>query len=188
MSFVGMGVQRAWHLIDANNQTVGRLAVQVAQLLKGKHKPTFLPNKDIGDYVVIVNAEKIKFTGNKMKDKLYRWHTGYPGGLKQRRAEEQLKRRPLAILQSAILGMLRRNRLRHQTMEKRLKLYVGPNHPHTAQLPPATTVPLPPHPRKGPLNRFGLNSYTQLPRPHTINKRQVFDTEALMKELKNSSM
>mmetsp|Transcript_177 Transcript_177/g.235 ORF Transcript_177/g.235 Transcript_177/m.235 type:complete len:104 (-) Transcript_177:2584-2895(-) len=79
MSFPGRALQRAWHLVDANNQTVGRLATTVAPILRGKHKPTYSPNQDIGDYVVIINADKVKFTGKKWQDKLYRWHTGYPG-------------------------------------------------------------------------------------------------------------
>mmetsp|Transcript_7549 Transcript_7549/g.8235 ORF Transcript_7549/g.8235 Transcript_7549/m.8235 type:complete len:175 (-) Transcript_7549:87-611(-) len=146
MSFQGRVVQRAWHLVDAKNQTVGRLATQIAPILKGKHKPTYRPNGDCGDVVVIVNAEKVHFSGKKWKEKLYRWHTGYPGGLKQRRAEEMLTKKPTDILRKAILGMLKRTRLRESYIKKRLKIYVGPDHPHEAQLP-AEVTPLPPHPR-----------------------------------------
>lgn len=154
MSFPGRSVQRAWHLVDASSQTVGRLAASVAPLLKGKHKPTYMPNTDCGDYVVIVNAEKVNFTGKKWKDKLYRWHTGYPGGLKQRRAEEMLERKPENILKKAILGMLNRNNLRHKYIEPRLKIYTGPDHPHQSQLPTEVS-PLPKHPR----NRRGDYHY-----------------------------
>mmetsp|Transcript_9541 Transcript_9541/g.15894 ORF Transcript_9541/g.15894 Transcript_9541/m.15894 type:complete len:175 (+) Transcript_9541:115-639(+) len=160
MSFPGKAIQRCWHLVDAHSQTVGRLAGQIAPLLKGKHKPTYRPNADIGDHVVIINADKIKFTGNKWKDKLYRWHTGHPGGLKQRRAEEMLVRRPEEILRKAIVGMLSRTNLRHGYIEPRLKIYAGPKHPHTAQLPEAVE-PLPKHPRKkmGDFH-FGLKNYS----------------------------
>jgi large subunit ribosomal protein L13 len=147
MSFPGRTVQRAWHLIDASSQTVGRLATTIAPILKGKHKPTYRPNGDCGDFVVIVNAEKVNFSGKKWHDKLYRWHTGYPGGLKQRRAEDMLERKPDHILKKAILGMLNRNKLRHKYIEPRLKIYSGPIHPHTSQLP-ATAESLPSHPRK----------------------------------------
>jgi large subunit ribosomal protein L13 len=147
MSFPGRAVQRTWHLIDAANQTVGRLATTVAPILKGKHKPTYRPNADCGDYVVIINASKVQFSGKKWTDKLYRWHTGYPGGLKQRTAKEMLQRQPEKILQSAILGMLKRTALRHHWIEPRLKIYRDESHPHTAQM--GTHVqPLDKHPRK----------------------------------------
>lgn len=153
-------MQQAWHLIDAKNQTVGRVAGQIAQILKGKHKPTFQPNKDMGDHVVVINAEKVRFSGDKWKSKLYRWHTGYPGGLKERRAEEMLERKPTEVLKKAVLGMLRRNNLRHQAMEPRLRIYEGPNHPHTAQLPPSS-VTVPPVPRaRSDQYHFGLLHYT----------------------------
>jgi len=145
MSFPGRQLQQCWHLVDAKDQTVGRLASQIAAILKGKHKPTFLPNKDMGDTVVVVNAERVQFTGNKWQKKLYRWHTGYPGGLKERPANRMLERNPVQILRRATLGMLRRNRLRHGYIEPRLKIYVGPDHPHAAQLPSGVR-PLPPAP------------------------------------------
>jgi len=144
MSFPGKYVQRSWHLVDATNQRVGRLANQVAILLHGKHKPTFRPNGDMGDHVVIINADKVTFSGNKWKEKLYRWHTGYPGGLKERRAIDMLVRNPTEILRKAILGMLKRNNLRHGYMEPRLMIYASPTHPHTAQLP-LTVTPIAPH-------------------------------------------
>lgn len=157
MSFPGRAVQRAWHLIDASSQTVGRLATTIAPILKGKHKPTYRPNGDCGDFVVIINAEKVNFTGKKWHDKLYRWHTGYPGGLKQRRAEDMLERKPDQILKKAILGMLNRNKLRHKFIEPRLKIYSGPSHPHTSQLP-GTVEPLSSHPRKRSGDyHFGFN-------------------------------
>mmetsp|Transcript_38161 Transcript_38161/g.46554 ORF Transcript_38161/g.46554 Transcript_38161/m.46554 type:complete len:176 (+) Transcript_38161:221-748(+) len=146
MSFPGRHVQRAWHLIDAKSQTVGRLATTIAPLLRGKHKPTFQPSNDIGDYVVVVNADKVHFSGKKWEDKLYRWHTGYPGGLKERKAVDMLERRPEEILRKAVLGMIYRNNLRHQCIEKRLKIYAGPEHPHKVQLPDGVEA-LPKHPR-----------------------------------------
>merc|ERR1712071_653618 len=109
-----MGVQRTWHLIDASDQTVGRLATTIASLLKGKHKPTYRPNGDCGDYVVVINSEKVQFSGKKWGDKYYRWHTGYPGGLKERKASDMLERKPTEILRKAVLGMLTRTNLRHK--------------------------------------------------------------------------
>jgi large subunit ribosomal protein L13 len=159
MSFPGRQLQRCWHLVDAQGQTVGRLASQIATILRGKHKPTFLPNKDMGDFVVVVNADKVSFTADKWKTKLYRWHTGYPGGLKQRRAEEMLDKNPRQILRKAVLGMLKRTNLRHGYMEPRLKIYTGPTHPHTAQLPEGV-APLPqvPAAMNGQFH-FGLNKH-----------------------------
>mmetsp|Transcript_27375 Transcript_27375/g.49505 ORF Transcript_27375/g.49505 Transcript_27375/m.49505 type:complete len:181 (-) Transcript_27375:1611-2153(-) len=163
MSFPGRAVQRAWHLVDASSQTVGRLATQIAPLLKGKHKPTYRPNGDCGDVVVVINAEKVHFTGNKWHGKLYRWHTGYPGGLKERRAIDMLEKRPDQILRKAVLGMLRRTNLRHKYIEPRLKIYTGPDHPHTAQLPP-TVQPLPRHPTKRNKDfHYGLGNHYAAP-------------------------
>lgn len=138
---------------------MGRLATTIAPILKGKHKPTFLPNTDCGDVVVIVNADKCHLSGTKWKDKLYRWHTGYPGGLKQRTAKEMLESKtPEKILRKAILGMIPRNNLRHKYIEPRLKIYCGPAHPHTAQLPEGVP-PLEKHPRANSGNHhFGLNA------------------------------
>jgi len=160
MSFTGQSLQRTWHLVDATKQTVGRIANIVAPLLKGKHKPTYRPNGDCGDYVVIINAEKVHFTGKKWKDKLYRWHTGFPGGLKQRRAEEMLEKKPENIIKKAILGMLKRNNLRHGYIEPRLKIYNGSDHPHESQLP-IGVKPMQSHPRRrrGDFH-FGLKKYS----------------------------
>ncbi|KAL3936732.1 MAG: hypothetical protein SGARI_002428 [Bacillariaceae sp.] len=161
MSFPGQSLQRAWHLVDAKHQTVGRVAQQIAQLLKGKHKPTYSPNKDMGDHVVVINAEKVHFSGDKWKSKQYRWHTGYPGGLKSRTADQMMERKPTEVLKKAVLGMLKRNNLRHQSIEPRLRIYVGEDHPHTAQLPKSTTVALPAAPRKRGGNfHFGLGTST----------------------------
>jgi large subunit ribosomal protein L13 len=170
MSFPGQILQRCWHLVDAKGQTVGRLANQIASILKGKHKPTYQANKDMGDYVVVINAEQIELTGTKWKNKLYRWHTGYPGGLKQRTATEMIQRNPTKILRKAILGMIPRTTLRHKFIEPRLKIYTGPEHPHTAQLTSSVT-PLPPVPSK--LNGtfgFGLQYYAHPAsyQPHVI--------------------
>lgn len=125
---------RAWFVIDASGRTVGRLATEVARVLMGKNKPTYTPYIDMGDHVVIVNAEKAVFTGNKLKDKLYRHHTGWPGGLKEVTAEKMLKRHPERILEMAIRGMLPKNKLGRK-MGKKLKVYVGADHPHKAQRP-----------------------------------------------------
>ena len=211
MSFPGLALQRTWHLVDATNQTVGRLATTIAPILRGKHKPTFRPNGDCGDFVVIINADKVRsshvmmfalirddcifeltlhclavssanskilflrnnfdpsfpskvnLTGKKWSDKMYRWHTGYPGGLKQRSAKDMLERKPTYILRKAILGMLYRNNLRNSYIEPRLKIYAGADHPHTAQLPtgvqPSIVVP---RKRMGGYH-FGLKKYSLTP-------------------------
>jgi large subunit ribosomal protein L13 len=133
-SGVNLEAQRKWFVVDATGQTVGRLATQVATILRGKHKPTYTPFIDMGDHVVIVNAEKIVFKGNKLDQKMYRHHTGFPGGLKEISARDQLGRHPERVLESAIKGMLPKNKL-GRAMGKKLKVYVGPNHPHEAQKP-----------------------------------------------------
>jgi large subunit ribosomal protein L13 len=125
---------RKWHIIDANGKTVGRLATEAARLLMGKNKPTYTPYIDVGDHVVVVNAEKVVFTGNKWKDKVYRHHTGWPGGLKEITAQKQLQQHPERILESAIRGMLPKNKLGRK-MGKKLKVYAGTDHPHQAQQP-----------------------------------------------------
>jgi large subunit ribosomal protein L13 len=170
MSFPGMAMQRTWHLLDARNQKVGRLANQIAQLLLGKHKPTYLPGRDMGDMVVVVNAEKVAFSGKKWKEKLYRWHTGYPGGLKQRTAKEMLEKNPTQILRKAVLGMMKRNKFRHHYVEPRLKIYLGPEHPHHAQL--AGVNPLPPVPkrRRGDWH-YGLIHYAD-PNSFLVNRNE----------------
>ena len=127
-------IQRDWVVVDAQGETLGRLATRVATLLRGKHKPDFTPHVDCGDYVIVVNAEKIHVTGQKMSQKKYYRHSGYPGGLKQITLQDQLKKFPNRVIESAVRGMLPRNRLGRQ-MFKKLKVYAGPNHPHQAQQP-----------------------------------------------------
>ena len=127
---------RKWFIIDADGKTVGRLATTAARLLMGKNKPTYTPFIDMGDHVVIINAEKVVFTGNKLKDKVYRHHTGWPGGLKEVAAEKLLARYPERILEKAIRGMLPKTKLGRK-MGKKLKVYAGSDHPHQAQRPEA---------------------------------------------------
>jgi large subunit ribosomal protein L13 len=127
-------IDREWFLVDADGQTLGRLATRIADILRGKGKPQFTPHVDTGDFVVVVNAEKIAVTGNKLEDKLYYRHSGYPGGLRSRPLREQLDRVPTEVLRKAVRGMLPRNRLGRQQLTK-LKIYAGPDHPHAAQDP-----------------------------------------------------
>ena len=126
--------QRDWLVIDATGQTLGRLCTQIAEALRGKRKPEYTPHIDTGDFVVVVNAEKIRVTGNKLADKKYYRHSGYPGGLKVRTLGEQLERRPEEVIRRAVKGMLPRNRLGRKQLTK-LKIYAGPDHPHAAQKP-----------------------------------------------------
>jgi large subunit ribosomal protein L13 len=125
-------IKRQWHVIDASGQTLGKLATQAATLLMGKHKPIFTPNLDTGDFVVIINAEKVRFSGGKEEKKLYYRHSGYPGGLKSVSLEEMMQADPTRVIQKAVKGMLPTNRLRAVRL-KRLKVYVGEAHPHLAQ-------------------------------------------------------
>jgi len=127
-------VQRQWHVIDADDVVLGRLAVQVATLLRGKHKATFAPHVDSGDFVVVVNASKIALTGDKRDTKLAYRHSGYPGGLKSTTVGELLERDPRKAVENAVWGMLPKNRLSRQLIKK-LKVYAGPEHPHAAQQP-----------------------------------------------------
>jgi large subunit ribosomal protein L13 len=127
-------VTREWHLVDADGQTLGRLATRIATVLRGKDKPKYTPHVDTGDFVVVVNAEKIAVTGNKLDAKRYYRHSGYPGGLRSRTLREQLSRRPEQVLRVAVKGMLPRNRLSRAQLTK-LKIYAGPDHPHEAQAP-----------------------------------------------------
>jgi large subunit ribosomal protein L13 len=127
-------VERKWYVIDAEGKTLGRLATEIATLLRGKNKPQYTPHVDVGDFVVVVNAEKVYVSGRKAEQKLYRWHTGYPGGLKSRTYEEMLERRPTEILRKAVYGMMPKTRLARQQLRK-LKIYAGPEHPHAAQSP-----------------------------------------------------
>jgi large subunit ribosomal protein L13 len=127
-------IEREWYVVDAEGQTLGRLATQIADRLRGKGKAAFTPHVDTGDFVVVVNAEKIHVTGNKLEDKKYYKHSGYPGGLRTRSLKEQLDRRPTEVLRAAVKGMLPRNRLGRAQLTK-LKIYAGPEHPHEAQAP-----------------------------------------------------
>jgi large subunit ribosomal protein L13 len=126
--------ERNWLVVDATGQTLGRLATQIADALRGKRKPTYTPHVDTGDFVVVVNAEKIHVTGKKLDEKMVRRHTGYPGGLKERTLREQLERRPTEVIRKAVKGMLPKNRLAAAQLRK-LKVYAGPEHPHVAQAP-----------------------------------------------------
>jgi large subunit ribosomal protein L13 len=131
-------IEQKWHLIDANGKTLGRLATRVAMLLRGKHKPIFTPHVDTGDFVVVVNAEKISLTGKKWKDKLYIHHSGYPGGLKSISAGKMREKKPERLVTMAVQGMLPKNKLGRK-MIKKLKVYSGEAHPHQAQQPEAYT-------------------------------------------------
>lgn len=127
-------ITREWVLVDANDQNLGRFATQIATLLLGKHKPTFTPGVDTGDFVVVVNAERVRVTGKKMLEKFYYRHSGYPGGLKSMNLREMLARYPERVLRRAVWGMLPHNK-RGRQMIKKLKVYAGPDHPHEAQQP-----------------------------------------------------
>lgn len=126
--------ERAWHLVDAEGQVLGRLATRIAMILMGKHRPSYSPHLDAGDAVVIVNAEKIKVTGTKAEDKVYVYHTGYPGGRREVPYATMLERHPERILEKAVSRMMPKNNLGRERMKK-LHIYAGPEHPHTAQKP-----------------------------------------------------
>jgi large subunit ribosomal protein L13 len=126
--------ERNWLVVDAAGQTLGRLATQIASTLRGKRKPTYTPHVDTGDFVIVVNAEKIAVTGKKLTEKRYWRHSGYPGGIRSRTLEEQLRRRPEEVIRHAVKGMLPRTRLGRKQLTK-LKVYAGPEHPHQAQQP-----------------------------------------------------
>jgi large subunit ribosomal protein L13 len=127
-------IEREWFVVDAEGKTLGRLASKIAGILRGKHKAIYSPHLDVGDYVVVVNAEKIHVTGGKMDQKIYYRHTGYPGGIRQATLRQQLDRHPTFALKTAVKGMLPKNRL-GRAMIKKLKVYAGPDHPHQAQQP-----------------------------------------------------
>jgi large subunit ribosomal protein L13 len=127
-------ITREWYLVDAEGKTLGRLATQIADTLRGKRKPQYTPHVDTGDFVIVVNADKVRVTGNKLDQKRYYRHSGYPGGLRSRTLREQLERRPTEVLRVAVKGMLPKNRLARQQITK-LKVYAGPEHPHEAQNP-----------------------------------------------------
>jgi large subunit ribosomal protein L13 len=126
--------ERSWYVVDAQGKTLGRLATQIADVLRGKRKPTYTPHVDVGDFVIVVNAEKIAVTGNKREKKLYWRHSGYPGGIRSRTLGDLLEKRPEEVIRRAVKGMLPRNRLARQQLRK-LKVYAGPEHPHQAQKP-----------------------------------------------------
>ncbi|HHH31674.1 MAG TPA: 50S ribosomal protein L13 [Polyangiaceae bacterium] len=132
-------VERKWHVIDAADQTLGRLASRIAVILRGKHRPSFTPNADTGDFVVVINAEKIKLTGNKLETKFYQRHSGIPGGFKEESYRHLLERKPEFVIEKAVRGMLPKTRLGRK-IRKKLKVYAGPNHPHAAQKPQALTL------------------------------------------------
>ena len=127
-------IERRWYVVDAEGQTLGRLATRIADTLRGKRKPEYTPHVDTGDFVVVVNAEKITVTGKKLDDKIYYRHSGYPGGLRSRTLREELERRPTEVLRKAVKGMLPKNRLARAQLRK-LHVYTGPEHPHEAQAP-----------------------------------------------------
>jgi large subunit ribosomal protein L13 len=126
-------IERQWHVIDAADRTLGKLASEAARLLQGKNKPYYTANLDVGDYVVVINAEKIRLTGKKAQQKVYRWYTGYPGGLREVAFERMIQTKPAKVIEIAVKGMMPHNRLGNQ-MLKKLKVYAGAAHPHTAQV------------------------------------------------------
>jgi len=129
---------RRWYVIDAEGKVLGRLATRIASVLRGKHKPTFTPHEDVGDFVVVVNAAGVRLTGQKLEDKVYRRHSGYPGGIRSITAARELQQHPERVLRQAVEGMLPKNRLGRQLATK-LKIYTGQQHPHAAQQPQPLT-------------------------------------------------
>jgi large subunit ribosomal protein L13 len=127
-------VKRDWYVIDATGKTLGRLAAEIAKRLRGKHKPEYTPHVDTGDYIVVINAEKVHATGNKMTDKFYYHHTGYPGGIKSIQLKDQLNQHPTRVIEHAVKGMMPKNPL-GRAMFRKLKVYAGTEHKHTAQQP-----------------------------------------------------
>jgi large subunit ribosomal protein L13 len=127
-------IERKWYLVDAKDAVLGRLAVKIADHLRGKNKPLFTPNADIGDFIIVINADKVKLTGRKLENKVYYSHSGYPGGIKSETAKDRLKRCPERIIADAVWGMLPKGRL-GRAMIKKLKVYRGAEHPHEAQKP-----------------------------------------------------
>ena len=132
-------IDKRWHVVDAQGQTLGRLATRVARLLTGKDKPIYTPFLDTGDHVIIINAEKVVLTGNKLSEKQYRHHTGYPGGLREVAADVVLAKNPEKLLREAVIGMLPKTKL-GRAMRKKLRIYKGPQHPHEAQQPQALAL------------------------------------------------
>ena len=132
-------VEHKWWIVDAENMTVGRMPTTIANVLRGKHKPSFTPHVDTGDYVIVINADKARFTGNKMNDKYYLSHSGYPGGQKSITAKELMEKKPTMVVESAIKGMIPKNKL-GRAISKKLFLYAGEEHPHAAQKPEPLNV------------------------------------------------
>lgn len=132
-------VERNWYVIDAENLPLGRVATKAASMLRGKHKPTYTPHIDCGDYIIIVNAQKVKLTGNKLNDKMYYDHSGFPGGLRERNAKTMIESYPVEMVERAVKGMLPKGPLGRQ-MFKKLFVYAGENHNHAAQKPQAVTI------------------------------------------------
>ncbi len=132
-------VERKWHVIDADGQTLGRLASEISRLLRGKNKTRYTPHVDTGDFVVVVNAERVVVTGRKAEQKVYRRHSGYPGGMKEVSYEQMMARKPTEVLRKAVYGMMPKSRLSRQQFKK-LKIYAGPEHPHAAQDPQTLEV------------------------------------------------
>ena len=131
--------QRRWYVIDGQGKILGRMATEIARVLRGKHKPTFTPNQDAGDFVIVINARGVKLTGTKLQDKVYYRHTEYPGGIRERSAAELLQIKPEELVRLAVRGMLPKNRLSRKLVTK-LKVYAGPEHPHSAQKPEPLTI------------------------------------------------
>ncbi len=132
-------IERRWFVVDADGKTLGRLASQIAHVLRGKHKPTYSPHMDLGDHIVVINAEKVRVTGRKAEQKVYHRHTGYPGGLRTTTYEEMLNKHPERIIRTAVKGMMPNNILGRQ-MFKKLRVYAGPDHDHLAQQPEALSL------------------------------------------------
>ena len=132
-------IERTWYVVDAQDVPLGRLASEVAQILRGKHKPTFAPHMDMGDYVIVINADKVAVSGNKESDKVYYRHSGYPGGLRSETLAELRNDHPTRLVENAVRGMIPKNRLGRQVLTK-LKVYAGPEHPHSAQKPETLTL------------------------------------------------
>jgi large subunit ribosomal protein L13 len=131
--------QRRWYVVDAQGIVLGRMATAIADVLRGKHKPTYTPNQDAGDFVVVINAKAVKFTGTKLEKKVYFRHTEYPGGIRERTAAEMLQHKPEELVKLAVRGMLPKNRLSRKLINK-LKVYAGSEHPHDAQKPEALEI------------------------------------------------
>ncbi|BCA79836.1 50S ribosomal protein L13 [Desulfuromonas sp. AOP6] len=127
-------IKRSWFVVDLEDKVLGRVATEIARVLRGKHKPVFTPSVDTGDFVIVLNADKVKLTGNKMADKFYYRHTGYPGGIRSVNAEKLLENKPEELIKKAVKGMLPKNKLGRQ-MFRKLKVYAGSDHPHAAQQP-----------------------------------------------------